>query len=118
MRELSIREKGSQQMVCPKVMVAESFVERIIGLMFRKELSLDSGMLIVPCYQIHTFFMRMAIDVAFIDRNFKVLKIYRNLVPWRMTRIVWRSWSVLEMKAGSMPVQLKEGDQLEDICIS
>ena len=80
--------------------IAESFFERMRGLMGRNCLKLGEGMLITRCNCIHTFFMRFPIDATFIDRRGDVVKVVRNIRPWRIW--VWGGWraaSVLETSA-------------------
>jgi len=57
--------------------------------------------------------MKISIDVVFISREGKVVKIYRSMKPWKMTWVYFNSNRVLEVKAGSLPLHLKEGDWLE-----
>ena len=77
--------------------VAKSFFQRLKGLMWRKSLPPGEGMLILKCNAIHTCFMRFAIDATFLDRDDKVVKVVRNIRPWRFC--VWggrRAAKVLE----------------------
>ena len=77
--------------------VAETFAERARGLIGRKSLAPGTGLLITRCNCIHTFFMRFAIDATFLDRRGEVVKVVRNIRPWRPW--VWggfRAVSVLE----------------------
>jgi uncharacterized membrane protein (UPF0127 family) len=95
--------------------IASSFFSRLIGLMFKKGMQGYDGLLIKQCNSIHTFFMFFTIDAIFLNKNNEVIKIYRNLKPWRMTRIVWRASQCLELNGGTIPDNLKEGDSLS-IC--
>jgi len=63
--------------------VAETFRERTKGLLGRDGLTPGTGLLIRKCNCIHTFFMRFAIDATFLDRDGKVVKVVRNIPPWR-----------------------------------
>ena len=77
--------------------VAETFAERAKGLIGRDGLASGTGMLITKCNCIHTFFMRFPIDATFLDREGRVVKIVRNIRPWRLW--VWggfKSVAVLE----------------------
>ena len=83
--------------------VAERFTERLRGLIGRDGLECGKGMLIVRCNCIHTFFMRFPIDATFLDRQGNVVKVVRNIRPWRPW--VWGGWraaSVLETAAESV----------------
>lgn len=100
------------------MVVAKDMLLRIKGLMFSEELPDCDGLLIVPCNSIHTFFMRYPLDIIFLDKNFKVIKIIYDLSPWRMTWMYLRSHQVLEMKAGTLSKNLSPGETLEAICIN
>ena len=83
-----------------KVKVARSFLERLRGLIGVKSLGPDEGLLIERCNCIHTFFMSFPIDATFLDRNDNVVKVVRNIKPWRP--FVWGGWrarKVLETAA-------------------
>ena len=77
--------------------VARTFFERAKGLIGTKSLMTGEGLLILRCNSIHTFFMSFPIDAAFLDRNDNVVKVVRNIHPWRL--FVWggfRAVKVLE----------------------
>ncbi len=79
---------------------AESFVERFVGLMGRRDLPMGAGLLLEPCNSIHTFFMRIPIDVLFLSKELEILKLIPAMVPWRTSSILWKARSVLELPAG------------------
>jgi uncharacterized membrane protein (UPF0127 family) len=77
-----LREDGA--VVCERCVVADSFLTRGKGLLGRRALDPDEGLLIKPCSSIHMFFMRFPIDAVFLDRDLRVLKVASQLKPWRM----------------------------------
>ena len=82
------------------VRVARTLFERMRGLIGTKRLPPGEGMLILKCNAIHTFFMSFAIDATFLDRRDQVVKVVRNIRPWRP--FVWggfRAVKVLETAA-------------------
>ncbi len=92
---------------------ALTFSERFLGLMGRRQLPVGSGLLLEPCNGIHTFFMRIPIDVAFLDDGGSVLKCLHALAPWRTTNIYFKARSVLELPAGVLAASgTLEGDVL------
>ena len=81
--------------------VAESLWERLRGLIGRDCPRAGEGLLIERCNAIHTCFMRYPIDATFLDRNDAVVKVVKNIRPWRW--FVWGGWravKVLETAAG------------------
>lgn len=76
-------------------------------------LRVGQGLWITPCKQIHTFFMNFPIDVLFMDKHHTVLAIHRSMTPWRISRIVWRACSVLEIAGGALSQDTIVGHCLE-----
>ncbi len=79
----------------------ELLLHRFMGLMGRSELPFGAGLHIVPCNSIHTFFMRIPIDVVFLDRELEVVEVLPAMPPWRMSRVYFGAHSVLELPAGT-----------------
>ncbi|HLD40830.1 MAG TPA: DUF192 domain-containing protein, partial [Candidatus Omnitrophota bacterium] len=66
--------------------IADNLFSRMRGLLGRKSLNLQEGLILRPCNSIHTFFMRFPIDVVFLDRYDLIIKVYHSLSPWRLSR--------------------------------
>lgn len=97
-----------------KIKFANSFFERLIGLMGKKNLRRNTGLLIAPCNSIHMFFMRFSIDAIYIDKNFVIKKIACNLKTWTGFSICLNAWGVVEVAAGEAErLNLKVGEKLE-----
>lgn len=80
--------------------VARTFAQRAKGLIGTKDLAPDEGMLILKCNAIHTFFMRFPIDATFLDKDGQIVKVVRNIRPWRL--FIWGGWrarQVLETRS-------------------
>ncbi|MFB9739061.1 DUF192 domain-containing protein [Streptomyces sp. NPDC057386] len=79
--------------------VAASYRARTRGLLGRD--SIEGAMLLTPANSIHTFRMRMPIDVAYLDRQLRVIAV-RTMPPGRLGRPRVRARHVLEAGAGAM----------------
>ena len=90
--------KGTE--LAAEVRFARSMWARFWGLMGRGSLPQGQGLLISPCSSVHTFFMRFPIDVIFVDRGGRVVKIVGGMKPWRTTLGGSGAHSVLELNAG------------------
>jgi uncharacterized protein len=96
----------------PDLRVADSFLARTRGLLGRKRLEPGEGLLILGTSSVHTHFMRFAIDVVFLDRDGCVLKLSRELRPWRFAGCRGAR-DVVELPAGTCDrVDLREGARL------
>jgi uncharacterized protein len=104
------REQG--EVVCRDCLLADNPWRRLRGLLGRRGLSPDQGLLLRPVNAIHTFFMRFAIDVVFLDRDYVVVKVVNDVRPWRFCAA--RSAKVvLELAAGvAAGLQLSVGERL------
>jgi uncharacterized protein len=95
------------------VKIAASFRERALGLLGRRELRSNEGMLFEPGGSIHTLWMQMRIDVAFLDGDLRVLKISTAVPPWRMRFAPRGTRYTLELASGKLTAcNLRVGEQL------
>ncbi len=83
-----------------EILIADSFFTRLAGLMFRKPLPAATGLLLAPCNSVHMCFMRFAIDVVYVDKEYTVLKVVKNLRPWLGLSICNKAWATVEVAAG------------------
>ncbi|MCB5182455.1 DUF192 domain-containing protein [Streptomyces antimicrobicus] len=79
--------------------VAASYRARTRGLLGRD--GIEGALLLTPAGSVHTFGMRFAVDVAYLDRRCRVLAV-RTMAPGRLGRPRLRSRYVLEAAAGAM----------------
>ncbi|PAE44380.1 DUF192 domain-containing protein [Bacillus sp. 7884-1] len=84
-----------------QIEMADSFLKRFKGLMFRKDPIKDEGLLIVPCNAVHMFFMKFPLDIVLLNEQNKVVGVHHRLKPWKMTKPVKKAYSTLELPAGS-----------------
>ncbi|MBT7608754.1 MAG: DUF192 domain-containing protein [Bacteriovoracaceae bacterium] len=109
--------KGDQ-VIAEKVKMADTIYLRTVGLMFSKSLDGFDCLWIRPCKSIHTCFMKYPIDVMFLDKKLKIVKIIKNIKPWRVTLMYFTATQCLEFSGGFLPGNLKIGDNLEAVCIN
>ncbi|WP_431987561.1 DUF192 domain-containing protein [Streptomyces parvulus] len=91
-------QSGGGDVIVP-VEIARSYRARARGLLGRDRIG--GAMLLTPAGSVHTFGMRMAIDVAYLDRRFRVISV-RTMRPGRLGLPRVRSRHVLEAEAGVM----------------
>lgn len=92
-----IREDG--RVVCEQLLVAARPVQRMRGLLGRRSLPENEGILLRPAGSIHTFFMSFPIDALFLDRDLVVVGIEPDVRPWRLAGCRGAK-SVVELAAG------------------
>lgn len=99
-------------MISHRVEIAKSFAERSQGLLGRASLLDDNGLWIHKCGSIHTCFMKFAIDVLYVNKKLQVVKVQRNIKPWRFSWGGFSANSCFEFQAGSLTKDLDIGDFL------
>jgi uncharacterized membrane protein (UPF0127 family) len=98
--------------VARTLMTAFDSASRRRGLLHREALEDGTALIIAPTSAIHTFSMRFAIDVAFVARDGRVIKVRPALRPWRVAA-AWRAFAVVEMSAGALQKSdTRPGDEL------
>lgn len=83
-----------------KVTAAVHFFSRLIGLQHTSQIDSNTAFLIKPCSGVHTFGMKYPIDVVFVDKKGKVVKIHKDLLPNRITGLNASACCVLEFPNG------------------
>ena len=98
--------------VAERVLTAFDSAQRRKGLLGRDALAEGSALIIAPCNAVHTFFMRFAIDIAFVARDGRVVKTRSAVRPSRIAFAV-RAFATLELPAGALArSSTVQGDRL------
>ena len=82
------------------VEVADTSEKRRVGLLKHARLEPGSGLWIVPCESVHTFFMKFPIDLVYLDKQQKVRKVRHAVPAWRLSACL-SAYSILELPAGT-----------------
>ena len=99
---LQVQNIRSQKILGTQIRCAQSFRDRLIGLLSTKELPHNKGLWITPCRSIHTFFMKFSIDVLFLSDQMEVIKMHSNMKPFRITPCYSKAKTVLELPSGTI----------------
>jgi uncharacterized membrane protein (UPF0127 family) len=83
------------------VEIADSSEKRRVGLLKHVRLEPGSGLWIVPCESVHTFFMKFPIDLVYLDKQRKVRKVRHAVPAWRLSACL-TAHSILELPAGTV----------------
>jgi uncharacterized protein len=102
---------GSGALVAPRLETALDSASRRRGLLGRDTWT-DAALVIAPCNAVHTWFMRFAIDVLFVNRAGAIVGMRCALPPWRIA-CHWRAYATIELPAGTIErLGLRAGEQL------
>lgn len=100
--------------VAEVVDIADNPWTRFWGLMNKPGVAKGYGLWIIPCADIHSFFMRFEFDALFIDKQGKVLHLVEKMKPWRISKFVKGGHGVLELDGG---VIAQSGTEVGDVIV-
>lgn len=93
--------------------LANTVFTRIVGLLGRSGLKEGEALVIRPCTSIHTFFMGFAIDIIFVDKNGRVIKLIYSMEPFKLTGIYFKASFAIELPQGIIQAtSTKKGDRI------
>lgn len=97
-------------MIFLRVSLANTWCQRVLGWMGKKDFKSDDALLIPNCRRVHTFFMRRPIDVVFLDQKKMAIAIIATLPPWHVSPLFSTANHSLELPAGrAAELQIKPG---------
>jgi len=112
MHNIIVLSAKSNKKLVKNVMHAKNTWQRFRGLIGRKKLKADQGLMLTPCSSVHTIGMTYPLDVVFIDKAGTVLKCVSNIKPFRMA-MAKKARHTLELAPGQIAkLGIKKGDNL------
>jgi len=110
---MKIINKTKGIVLAEEAVLADRLFLRMKGLLDKKDLKRGEALIIKPCDSIHTFFMRFAIDVIFLDREQRVDLAINCLKPWRLSPLCWKAKFAIELPSGVIQdSRTEKGDEI------
>src|SRR5215470_17198740 len=100
-RSFKLINRRNGHVVATEVLTAFDSKSRRRGLLGIDGFQQGSALIIAPTNAIHTWFMRFPIDVAFVARDGRVVKVRHQMRPWRMSGAI-RGYAVIELPPGTL----------------
>ncbi|WP_127346054.1 DUF192 domain-containing protein [Pseudidiomarina mangrovi] len=102
----------SNRLLWSDVWVMESLAERYYGLRKFPNIPVNRAFWFPRCQAVHSFTLRVALDVIGLNDAFQIVAVRRNLRPWQALRMAAAS-SIIECEAGSaLPLEYWLGKQV------
>ena len=116
MKTILLRNQTRDNVICPRCQLADNLWTRGKGLLGRKGLDENEGILLVPGTSIHMFGMKFSIDVIYLTKDDVVTDWVENIGPGRAHVAkdqAGKPYAALEVAAGTIArVGVQIGDQL------
>lgn len=107
-----LRNARTNETLADRLLTAFDSASRRKGLLGRTSFPSGSALFIAPSNGVHTFFMRFPIDVVFVAKDGRIVKLCRSLAPWRMAAAL-RAYATIELAAGALELSdVTVGDRL------
>lgn len=116
METVLIRNMTKNNLIIKEAQVADSFFTRFRGLLGRKDLKDDTGLIIKPCNSIHMIGMKFSIDAIFIDKDNKVCHIIPSMKAMSISPLIKKAKYVIEVPEGTSKIKrIDINDRIEMI---
>ena len=114
MDRIKIINLSKSNIIAEQGLFANSFWNRLNGLIGKKQFDENEAMCIKPCKSVHMFFMRFSIDVVFVDNDNVVIKEITSLKPWQISPYVKQASYVIELPKGTISDKdINIGDKID-----
>ena len=113
---MKVLNKTKNIIIADNISLADNFIKRVVGLLDKKAISENEGLLIKPCNNIHSFGMRFNFDAVFLDKNNNVKYLIKNMRAFKISPIIFSADKTLELAAGVIDkIKIEVNDVLEFI---
>ena len=108
-----VRNQDTGRVLAWRVRRADGWVSRLVGFLPRRSIAAEEGLWFENCGAVHTVGMRTALDIIFLDRGLRVVRVVPNVRPHRLYVGARGAHVVVEFGPGFAKANpLAPGDQL------
>ncbi|WP_417735136.1 DUF192 domain-containing protein [Rosistilla oblonga] len=107
-------DSQTNEVLLDRVAIAATPWQRFCGLMLRRQFEPGFALWLDPCRSIHTMWMRVPIDVYFLDDMGTILEHRSNVAPWSIVLPAGRARSVLEIPNAAIRLAVGSRVRLSD----
>jgi len=108
-----VRNANTGRVLAWRVRRADNWLDRTVGFLPRTSIAPEEGLWFEHCHAVHTLGMRTALDVVFLDKNMRVVKVEPNVTPHKIYVGAENAHTVAEFGPGFAKANpLEPGDQL------
>jgi len=109
-----VRNATTGRVLAWRVRRADGWLERTVGFLPRASIAPEEGMWFENCHAVHTVGMRTALDMVFLDREHRVVRVAENVQPQKLVVSARNAHIVAEFGPGFVKANpLNPGDKLE-----
>lgn len=102
MKKVIVKNRTKNNIFLKEAEVADTFFTRLRGLLGRKSLDMDTGLVITSCNSIHMIGMKFPIDVIFLDKDKIVCHVLPNMKIMQVSPIIKNAQYAIECPVGTI----------------
>ena len=108
-----VRNADTGRVLAWRVRRADSWIDRTVGFLPRSSIAPEEGLWFENCSAVHTIGMRTPLDVVFLDKQNRVVKVESNVTPHKLYVGARNAHTVAEFGPGFAKANpLEPGEQL------
>jgi len=88
--------------IASRIEMAQNPLDRMKGLLGRRDFPPGEALVITHCQSIHMFFMKFSIDVIFCDKQNKVIGLCERIRPFHLSPVFFKAAYAIELPSGSV----------------
>ena len=109
-----VRNATTGRVLAWRVRRADTWIDRTVGFLPRTSIAPEEGLWFERCHAVHTIGMRTALDLVFLDKENRVVKVEPNVTPHKLVVTAKNAHTVAEFGPGFAAANpLRVGDKLE-----
>ncbi len=95
-----VRNESTGRVLAWRVQRADDWIQRAVGFLPRASIAAEEGLWIERCNAVHTVGMRVPLDIVFLDRDRRVIRVDRGVRPHQLYVGAANAHIVVEFGAG------------------
>lgn len=108
-----VRNAGTGRVLAWRVRRADKWLERALGFLPRAAIAPEEGLWFEGCRAVHTLGMRSALDVVFLDKEMRVVRVAEHVTPHKLYVAAPNTHTIAEFGPGFAAAnKLQPGDRL------
>jgi len=113
-----VRNAETGRVLAWRVRRADGWFERAVGFLPRTSIAPEEGLWFEHCHAVHTIGMRTALDMVFLDKDHRVVKVAANVTPHKLVVTAKNAHTVAEFGPGFIaanPINVGDTLQIEPV---
>ncbi len=111
--KIKVLNLSQGRLILEEAELANSFGQRLKGLLGRKYLPWGTGLVIFPCRSVHTLGMSFPLDIGFVNQEGRLCRVYESVPTQKINLSAKEAQYAIEAPAGTFAItRTRENDRI------